>query len=100
APQPPAPPGRFGRFTVALYNKTVDDLRRRHRIVAPLTVLLSIAIGITVVAVTLLYGAYGSPLWIALLPTVWLIPVPFFALAFRGTQRMLSRDHLRLPDEP
>jgi hypothetical protein len=38
--------------------------------------------------------------WIAVLPAIWMIPVPFFVLSFFVTQRVLRRNHLDLPGIP
>ncbi|MCI4358417.1 MAG: hypothetical protein L3J95_03060 [Thermoplasmata archaeon] len=91
--------GRFVRFTVSAYNRTVDDIKRRRGVLAMFTVALSAAVGLTIAILTVVYASASSPLWVAILPVVWLVPVPFFLIAFRGTHRVLRQNHLKLPGE-
>jgi hypothetical protein len=94
------PPSPYGGFTVSRYNDTVNDIKRRRPSVAAITVLVSVAISVVLVALTLIYGEPMPVVWLAVLPIVWLIPVPFFVAAFWGTQRVLRRNHLTLPGGP
>jgi hypothetical protein len=93
---PPPPPGRFGRFTLPRYNRAVEEVEKRQGFLSVLTVALSATIGAAIVTVTLVYATSDPPLWMALLPAIWLVPVPFFVLTFRGTRRVLTRNHLAL----
>ena len=95
----PTPTGRFGRFTLPRYNRAVEGIKNRQRLLTILTLALSCAIGVTIVTVTLLYTLSNAPIWMALLPAIWLIPVPFFVLAFRGSRRVLTRNQLTLPGD-
>lgn len=91
-------PAVFERFTVDRYNRTIGALKRRHAPLAAVTLLLSAGIGVVLVEVVLHSPPSTPPAWVAALPLVWLVPLPFFLLAFRGTHRVLERNHLDLPD--
>lgn len=87
-------------FTVDKYNETIDGLKARRRRLAVATLGLSAVIGAALAAVVLFSPPSYPPLWIAALPVVWVVPVPFFLLSFRGSHRVLDRNHLNLPGEP
>lgn len=97
---PPAPERRYEGFTAARYNSTMGGLQSRRRRVA--AAMLLIAASISFVLVLVAYAAHEAtpPLWLAVLPGIWMIPVPFFALSFRGTHRILGGHTFRLPGEP
>ncbi|HEV2316568.1 MAG TPA: hypothetical protein VGV89_03220 [Thermoplasmata archaeon] len=91
---------RYRRFTVAEYNRSIGGLKRRWPTVAVLAVVVGAVISAILVAIAFLSHAPEPPVWVAVLPAVWAIPVPFFALAFRGTRRILRRNHLELEPAP
>ena len=97
APQVGAVPP-YGEFTVRRYNETVVDLRSRRRKLLLWTLASAALISAVLVTVTAIYREPTPPLWLAALPIVWMIPVPFFVLSFRGTQRVLRRNHLTLEE--
>ncbi|MCI4327265.1 MAG: hypothetical protein L3K16_06500 [Thermoplasmata archaeon] len=88
----------YGAFTVARYDATVRDTQSRHGWVAGLTVAL--AVGISAVLLTITYFAHEAmPVWwLAVLPVIWMIPVPFFLASFRGTHRLLGGKRLDLSE--
>jgi hypothetical protein len=92
-----APPA-YGAFTVARYNETVREVRSRRPRLFGTTLLLAAAI--SALLVTLAYFAHEAmPVWwLAGLPLVWMIPVPFFVVSFVGTHRILSAGPLELPE--
>ena len=101
----PAPPGRpappaYTAFTAARYNSTVDGLKSRRRRLALWTVVVAALISATLVAVAVWAHEPTPPLWLAVLPGIWMLPVPFFVLSFFGTQRVLRRNHLNVAGEP
>jgi hypothetical protein len=96
----PSPPA-YDQFTVARYNDTVGDLVARRRSLAAKTLILAVAISVALLTVTLIWREpVPSPWILAALPVVWLVPVPFFIASFRGTQRVLARHPLGLPEAP
>ncbi|MGP8072577.1 MAG: hypothetical protein ACLPZM_05560 [Thermoplasmata archaeon] len=96
-PHGPAP---YGAFTIARYNSTIGGVKARRRPLAWWTVVL--AAGISSVLVYLAFVAHEAmpAIWLAALPVVWMIPVPFFILSFLATQRVLRRNHLDLAGDP
>lgn len=100
---PPAPrvqgrplPGPFGEFTAARYNRTIGDLKSRRKKLAGYTLLFAVLISIGLLILTAIVREPTPPWWIAVLPAIWMVPVPFFIASFRGTQRVLRRNHLEL----
>jgi hypothetical protein len=89
----------YREFTVDRYNRTIDTLKGRSATLVAITLLLSAAIGAVLVAVVLFSPAVDPPIWVAALPLVWMVPVPYFLYSFRGTHRVLQRNHLNLPEE-
>ena len=88
----------YAAFTVGRYNRTIDSLKGgRARLVA-WTLVLSAVVGVALVLVMLFSPIVYPPIWIAVLPLVWVVPIPYFLLAFRGTQRVVERSHLHLPE--
>ena len=88
----------YREFTVGRYNRAIDSLKVRRARLVTTTLLLSAAVGTLLVTLVLYSPIENPPLWIAALPLVWVIPIPFFLLAFRGTHRVLERNHLNLPE--
>lgn len=84
----------FCQFTATRYDRTVRQLKARRRRIFGWTVGLAAGISIALEVLNVLAREPMPPWWLALLPLVWLIPVPFFVLAFRGTQRTLRANHL------
>lgn len=101
---PRGPPGAtvpaFEAFTVDRYNRTVGGLRGRWSRTAAA---VGVAAALISLALELLLLRYWEPLpawWIAVLPSVWMIPVPFFVVSFRATHRMIRRSPFELPAAP
>jgi hypothetical protein len=90
--------GSFGDFTLERYNHTVGDLHARRRALGWGTVVAAALISAVLLFLTLQAHEPVPVIWLALLPLVWMIPVPFFVAAFRGTQRVLRRNRLELPE--
>jgi hypothetical protein len=84
----------FLKFTAQKYDRTVADLHRRRRRLLFWTVGFGIGISAALEVVNYLSHEVMPPIWLAILPAVWLLPVPFFLLAFRGTQRTLKANRL------
>jgi hypothetical protein len=102
APSPtstPPTPAYLG-FTAARYNATVDGLKGRRRRLALWTAVLAAIISAALVALALWAHEPTPPLWLAVLPVLWMVPVPFFVLSFFGTQRVLRRNHLNVAGDP
>lgn len=91
-----APEGapRYAGFTSARYNTAVARLRDRRKRLLVWTLGLGALIAAGLEVANLLSPSATSPLWLAFLPIIWLVPVPFFVLSFRGSQRTLRRNHL------
>ncbi len=110
APTPKTEPSRMGRrgafrapapvagFTSGRYNRTIRELKSRRLRSAATVLLLATGISLALVVLTLSWRAADPPLWVELLPLLWLVSVPFFLLSFHGTQRVLRRNHLELPE--
>jgi hypothetical protein len=96
----PAPAVIYAGFTAERYNRTIGALKARRRRLAGWTFLAAGLISLALVAVTATAKEAMPPMWLALLPAVWMIPVPFFVLSFRGTQRVLRHNHLEVPGGP
>jgi len=98
-PEVPPASGSYEDFTVARYNRTVSELHRRRLALGWGTVALAVAISGTLLWLTIQAHQPVPPIWLAALPLVWMIPVPFFVAAFRGTQRVLRENRLELSEE-
>jgi hypothetical protein len=97
-PVPASAPPAFGDFTVARYNETMQEVRERRPRLFATTLLLAAAISAVLVTLTV-YAHEAMPVWwLAGLPLVWMIPVPFFLVSFVGTHRILSSTPLELPE--
>ncbi|MCI4334367.1 MAG: hypothetical protein L3K04_01845 [Thermoplasmata archaeon] len=92
--------GPFRSFTVSRYNDTVGGFQRRWRQVARRVLLTAAVISIGLEALLLIARQPFPAWWIAVLPVVWMIPVPFFLASFRGTQRVLRQVPFVLPAAP
>ena len=93
-------PEPYGQFTVARYNRTIGGLKARRRRLAWWTVVLAGAISAVFVTFSLLAHEPSPVIWLAVLPAIWMIPVPFFLISFLSTQRVLRRNHLDFPGDP
>ncbi|HYA69846.1 MAG TPA: hypothetical protein VEH28_00565 [Thermoplasmata archaeon] len=91
-------PPVYEGFTVDRYNRTINSIKAGRTKLVILTLALSAAVGIALLALVLYSPIVNPPLWVAALPLVWIIPIPYFLLSFRGTQRVLERNHLNLPE--
>jgi len=85
-------------FGVDRYNRTIDSVKAGRARLVILTLGLSALIGIVLLVLVLYSPIVNPPIWVAILPLVWIIPIPYFLLSFRGTQRVLTRNHLNLPE--
>ena len=92
--------GSYPDFTVGRYNETVSALHARRRSIGWGTVVVAVGISALLLVLTLRADEPLPVIWLAVLPLVWMIPVPFFLAAFRGTQRVLKKNRLELPEEP
>ncbi|MCI4360201.1 MAG: hypothetical protein L3J91_00695, partial [Thermoplasmata archaeon] len=100
SPAAPAPSGPYVAYTADRYNRTIGALKARRRRLAGWTFLTAGLLSLALVTVTALAKEAMPPMWLAVLPAVWMIPVPFFVLSFRGTQRVLRHNHLEVPGGP
>jgi len=91
--------GSYPDFTVARYNATVSALHARRLSLAWGTVVVAVGISALLLVLTLRANEPIPATWLAVLPLVWMVPVPFFMAAFRGTQRVLKENRLELPEE-
>jgi hypothetical protein len=96
----PAVPEVYGAFTLAEYNGTMRALRERRRRTAAVVVVLAAVISAALVTVTYLAHEPSQPWWLAGLPFIWMIPVPFFVASFLGTHRVLKSTRFELPEAP
>lgn len=100
SPIPSLPPsGSFPDFTVARYNATVSALHGRRRSLGWGTVVMAVGISALLLILTLRANEPIPATWLAVLPLVWMVPVPFFLAAFRGTQRVLKENRLELRED-
>jgi len=90
----------YAGFTAERYNRTIGALKARRRRLAAWTFVSAGVISLALVTVTALAKEAMPPWWLSVLPAVWMIPVPFFVLSFRGTQRVLRHNHLEVPGGP
>lgn len=86
----------YGEFTAERYTRTVRAVKSRRRSMAAWTIGCAVIISGALLTFTYLAHEAAPVLWIALLPLVWLIPVPFFLVSFRATQRIIAQDALDL----
>jgi hypothetical protein len=91
--------GSFPDFTVSRYNQTVSALHARQRSIGWGTVVAAVGISALLLVLTLRADEPLPAMWLALLPLVWMVPVPFFLAAFRGTHRVLRQNRMELPEE-
>jgi hypothetical protein len=87
----------YEAFTLERYNQTVGAMTSRKGKLIVLTLLLSALIGSVLTIVVLYSPSANPPLWVAVLPLVWVVPIPFFLLSLRATHRVLDQTDLRLP---
>jgi hypothetical protein len=100
-PDPRAAPAVvFHDFTAERYNRSVSALASRRRALAAWTVGIAAAISGVLVSVALLARESSPPIWLAALPIVWMVPVPFFIVSFVATQRVLRHHQLVLAEPP
>lgn len=90
----------YQAFTESRYRATVDGLTSRRGSLRTGTLAISVLVSLALFLVTLHYLRPATFGWLAALPMVWMIPVPFFASAFYGTHRILAGRSLRLPGPP
>jgi hypothetical protein len=88
----------YVEFTADRYRRTVSAVKKRRRSMAVWTIGLAAAISGALLTFTYLAHEAAPPLWIAVLPLVWLIPVPFFFVSFLSTQRIIAQDALELAE--
>jgi hypothetical protein len=83
-------------FTSPRYNRAVGQLRNRRRRLIGWTVGLAVAISVALEVLNMFAREPLPPWWLAVLPAIWLIPLPFFFLSFRGTHRILKTTPLEI----
>jgi hypothetical protein len=86
----------FGEFTAERYGRTVASVQKRRRAMAGWTIGLAVLISGALLTFTYLAHEATPPIWLAILPLVWLIPVPFFVVSFLATQRIVAQRSLDL----
>jgi hypothetical protein len=86
----------FGEFTAERYRRTVGAVGKRRRSLAGWTIGLAVVISGALLTFTYLAHEATPPIWLAILPLVWLIPVPFFVVSFLATQRIVAQNALDL----
>jgi len=91
---PPAGAPAYAAFTAERYDRAVGGLASRRRRLLYWTLGLSAAISVALEGLNLLAHEPTPAFWLVVLPLVWLVPVPFFVLAFVGTQRTLRWNRL------
>lgn len=89
-------PSTYGEFTANRYNRTIGDLKARRKKLAGYTIGFAALISVGLLILTAIAHEPTPPFWMAALPAVWMVPVPFFIASFRGTHRVLRRNHLEL----
>ena len=99
-PRSDPPSGSYPDYTVNRYNQTVAALHDRRRSIGWGTIVIAIGISALLLVLTLRAHEPMPTIWLAVLPVVWMVPVPFFVAAFRGTQRVLQENRLELPEQP
>jgi hypothetical protein len=101
-PAPDLLPGETGppyeRYTEARYRETVGALHARRRVLATGTIVVAALVSLGLLWVTWRFLASASNPWVVGLPVVWLLPVPFFVVAFFGSHRILSQRSLSLSE--
>jgi hypothetical protein len=90
----------YHAFTVGRYNDTVGELQGRWSRTARLVLLAAVAISVSLELLLLLSREPLPAWWIAVLPAVWMIPVPFFVVSFRATHRLVRQVRFGLPAAP
>jgi hypothetical protein len=88
----------YDSFTVARYNETVQDLQGRRRRLGTTMLVLAAVISAVLMAIEFLAHEPAPVWWLAGLPIIWMVPVPFFVSSFVGTHRILSEVPLDLPE--
>jgi hypothetical protein len=86
----------FGEFTAERYGRTVAAVKKRRRSLAGWTIGLAGLISGALLTFTYLAHEATPTLWLAVLPLVWLVPVPFFIVSFVATQRIVAQNALDL----
>lgn len=89
-------PSAYGEFTASRYNRTIGDLKARRKKLAGYTIGFATLISLGLLVLTAIAREPMPAWWVAALPAVWMVPVPFFIASFRGTHRVLRRNHLEL----
>jgi hypothetical protein len=96
--RPVAEAPAYDSFTVARYNETVQDLQGRRRRLGTTMLVLAAVISAVLMAIEFLAHEPAPVWWLAGLPIIWMVPVPFFVSSFVGTHRLLSEVPLDLPE--
>ena len=86
----------YSEFTADRYRRTIRAVEQRRGPVAAWTIGLAAAISGALLTFTFLAHESAPTLWLAILPLVWLIPVPFFFVSFLSTQRIVRQNALQL----
>jgi hypothetical protein len=87
-------------FSAVRYNSTIDQLKERRPRLAIWSLALASLISLALVALAIAAHEPTPALGLAVFPSIWMLPVPFFVLSFFGTQRVLRRNHLNVAGDP
>ena len=96
AARPAAPAASFAQYTTERYNRSVGVLADRRTKIGGTMLVLAAAISAVLLVITYLSHDPTPPFFLAGLPVIWMIPVPFFVVSFRGTQRVLRTNPMNL----
>jgi hypothetical protein len=89
----------FAEYTTEKYNRSVGVLANQRTKIGTTMLLLAAAISAVLLVITFLSHEPTPAAFVAGLPVIWMIPVPFFVVSFRGTQRVLRTNPMTLEGE-
>lgn len=93
APETAAP---FAEYTTERYNRSVGVLANQREKIGTTMLVLAAVISAALLVITYLSHEPTPSAFVAGLPVIWMIPVPFFVVSFRGTQRVLRTTPMHL----
>ncbi len=91
-----APSSKFAQYTTERYNRSVGVLAKQRGKIGTTMIALAAAISAVLLVITYLSHDPTPSVFVAGLPVIWMIPVPFFVVSFRGTQRVLRTNPMHL----
>jgi hypothetical protein len=86
----------FAEYTTDRYNRSVGVLANQPKKIGATMIVLAAAISAVLMVITFLSHEPTPSAFLAGLPVIWMIPVPFFVVSFRGTQRVLRTTRMNL----